>query len=262
MTPPIQPEAGYTRIAHPIIEGLAQASFPNALFRVVLVVVRETYGWQRTSAPISYTELGRATGLPRKTVARSVAELLGEGVIQCVRPATATTAAVYKLQKNPARWGRFRVSVEVGGVDAQGDTLAGDTLAGDTLAGDTLAGDRGVDAQGDRGVDAQGDTQGGLSGANKEVGSALKIVKDRKDSARARKRALPDDWTPNEGHRRIAAELGIDLKRENEKMCDWALSKGEKRADWDATFRNWLRSDIPKATLPTKRNPEMVVVDD
>ena len=61
-----------------------------------------------------------------------------------------------------------------------------------------------------------------------------------------RARALPDDWTPNDGHQEIATEEGRELVREVEKFRDWANSKGETRKDWDATFRNWLRSEYGK----------------
>jgi hypothetical protein len=32
-------------------------------------------------------------------------------------------------------------------------------------------------------------------------------------------------------------------------MVDWAMSKGERRADWDATFRNWVRREAGEGKL-------------
>jgi hypothetical protein len=57
---------------------------------------------------------------------------------------------------------------------------------------------------------------------------------------------LPDSWTPSDAHRQQAAERGIDVNLEADKMRDWAISKGEARKDWDATFRNWLRNARPQ----------------
>lgn len=64
-----------------------------------------------------------------------------------------------------------------------------------------------------------------------------------------RARALPDDWTPNEQHRTLAAQRGVDCDLEASKMRDWATDKGATGKDWDARFRNWLhRAEPPRGT--------------
>lgn len=62
--------------------------------------------------------------------------------------------------------------------------------------------------------------------------------------AKKRKRAvpLPADWKPNPTHARIALERGIDLEAQAEKFRDYARAHGKAYRDWDAGFRNWLRS--------------------
>lgn len=62
----------------------------------------------------------------------------------------------------------------------------------------------------------------------------------RKVSA-TKKTALSDEWAPTDAHRQLAAEKAVDVEAEAEKMRDWSKAKGERRVDWDATFRNWLR---------------------
>ena len=64
-------------------------------------------------------------------------------------------------------------------------------------------------------------------------------------SAPKRASKLPDSWTPTAEHQAQAAQAGINISLEVEKMRDWALSKGETRKDWNATFRNWLRNARP-----------------
>ena len=62
-----------------------------------------------------------------------------------------------------------------------------------------------------------------------------------------RARALPDDWTPSEDHRALAAQRGVDCDLEASKMRDWATDKGATGKDWDARFRNWLhRAEPPR----------------
>lgn len=63
----------------------------------------------------------------------------------------------------------------------------------------------------------------------------------------APKRRLPEDFRPNDAHIRLADELGVDLRAEFEKFVDHWRSKGETRADWDATLRNWIRNSTKYA---------------
>lgn len=78
--------------------------------------------------------------------------------------------------------------------------------------------------------------------------------------AKTRKRAvpLPADWKPNPTHARIALERGIDLEAQAEKFRDYARAHGKAYRDWDAGFRNWLRSPYvqPENTKPRYRTQE------
>lgn len=77
---------------------------------------------------------------------------------------------------------------------------------------------------------------------------------------KTRKRAitLPADWKPNPTHARIALERGIDLEAQAEKFRDYARAHGKAYRDWDAGFRNWLRSPYvkPENASPRYRNQE------
>lgn len=68
---------------------------------------------------------------------------------------------------------------------------------------------------------------------------------EKTSSAPKRASKLPDSWTPTAEHQAQAAQAGINISLEVDKMRDWALSKGETRKDWNATFRNWLRNARP-----------------
>ena len=76
---------------------------------------------------------------------------------------------------------------------------------------------------------------------------------EKKASPKKRAHSLPDEWTPNEQHQAIATEEGRSLIREIEAFRDHALANGRRQLDWDAAFRNWLRSDIGKPTRPAPR---------
>lgn len=56
------------------------------------------------------------------------------------------------------------------------------------------------------------------------------------------KRPLPDDWTPNEGHRRFAQENDLDVDLEAARFRAYWLSVDGRFVRWDQTFTNRLMS--------------------
>ncbi|MGE0190266.1 MAG: DnaT-like ssDNA-binding domain-containing protein [Steroidobacteraceae bacterium] len=63
-------------------------------------------------------------------------------------------------------------------------------------------------------------------------------------NARTRKRKpqtfINPDYKPDFKSIALAAELGIDLEAERRKFINYWLGRGDSKADWDATFRNWI----------------------
>lgn len=63
---------------------------------------------------------------------------------------------------------------------------------------------------------------------------------------RATTSVLPNDWRPTSDHTSLAARLGLDCADQAERMRDYARANPKwRKADWDATFRNWLKSARP-----------------
>ena len=65
---------------------------------------------------------------------------------------------------------------------------------------------------------------------------------------------MTEDWQPNpENLKRIREKHPtLDHQREIENFRDHYISKGEKRADWDASLRTWMRN-AEKWSKPDKR---------
>lgn len=78
-----------------------------------------------------------------------------------------------------------------------------------------------------------------------------------KPASRAKRR--PDDWEPTPRHREIAAERGVDIKREQRQFCDHHDAKGSKFIDWNKAFNTWLRNarayGAPTLSSPTGPEP-------
>lgn len=54
---------------------------------------------------------------------------------------------------------------------------------------------------------------------------------------------IPEDWLPPdvEVERAQVAAPSVNVEFETAQFVDWAISKGEKRADWLAAWRGWIR---------------------
>lgn len=79
-----QVEDGYTRIANELLEAISNShAFPVTLrqLRVVLAVIRKTYGFNKKSDRISDSQLAAETGLSRQNVNKAKRELLAMGVL-------------------------------------------------------------------------------------------------------------------------------------------------------------------------------------
>lgn len=85
------------------------------------------------------------------------------------------------------------------------------------------------------------------------------------------KTPIPDDlWERIPEHIKQAMAIeqkmtDVELAFETSRMIDYYRSKGERRADWDATWRNWMRSDYRKprgSPTPIRRNGAITPADD
>lgn len=65
-----------------------------------------------------------------------------------------------------------------------------------------------------------------------------------KPNAPAKKRAtaLPDDFTPTDNNRQVAADMGVSLPDELAKFKDHHTAKGSTYKDWNAALNTWLRN--------------------
>lgn len=54
---------------------------------------------------------------------------------------------------------------------------------------------------------------------------------------------IPEDWLPPDAEveKASAACPSVNIEFETAQFVDWAISKGEARADWLAAWRGWIR---------------------
>jgi len=79
-----EPVTNFTTVPNIILD-VMMAEISNAELRVLLALVRKTYGWQKQADKVSLSQLQSLTGMTRKSVIAGIAGLEQHGVVTCER---------------------------------------------------------------------------------------------------------------------------------------------------------------------------------
>lgn len=99
-----QLEDGYTRIANEILEAIARFPINATQFRILMVIWRYTYGFNRKSSELSQSFIAEATGLHKKQVQRELNELIKMNIIKVEKEASFSSPRVLKFNKYYQSW--------------------------------------------------------------------------------------------------------------------------------------------------------------
>lgn len=98
----VQTEDGYTRLANELVEALARVNLTAYQQRVLWVIWRKTYGWNKKADSISRSQFIEITGMDSRNILRTIKELEKINVITVERNSTRT--AKYAFQKDFEKW--------------------------------------------------------------------------------------------------------------------------------------------------------------
>ena len=93
-------QQGYTKLPNDTIENLAKLPLNGTQFRIILVVIRYTLGFQRGEHSLSETFLANATGIHKKQIQRELNELISFNILTVEQAATFKTSRVIKLNRD------------------------------------------------------------------------------------------------------------------------------------------------------------------
>lgn len=96
-----QTEDGFLKIANEIAEALARLHLSGNQWRVLMVVLRQTYGWSRKDARITVTQFQQKTGLHRRHVSRELTALISRNIVTKNGDGKITS---YRFQKDFSKW--------------------------------------------------------------------------------------------------------------------------------------------------------------
>lgn len=98
-----QLEDGFTRIANELFDAVLRAPFTGREQKVVLAVIRLTYGYNKREDAISFGQVSLATGIGRREVIRAMDRLLAAHVLTR-RTTGPRSPSVWAVQKQYQSW--------------------------------------------------------------------------------------------------------------------------------------------------------------
>lgn len=106
-----QTENGFTKIADEIMDALIKIRIPGEARQILDVILRKTYGWNKTSDQIHLSQFEEMTGLVRPSICRAIRKLLQMNLITKTGSAISMftkkgndIAATYSFQKDHEEW--------------------------------------------------------------------------------------------------------------------------------------------------------------
>ena len=99
-----QLEDGYTRISNELLEEIFRCEFNGSQLRVLLCLLRNTYGYGRKECDFSTGFVMKALGSDKKNTSVVIKSLIDSHVIKVVREASYTSARKVSLNKNYDEW--------------------------------------------------------------------------------------------------------------------------------------------------------------
>lgn len=99
-----QKENGYTSIANELLEQIYGRRFSTSQFKILLLIMRFTYGFNRKFASLSNSFISNGTGIHEVTVSKEIGSLIDDGVIIEKRKPTFNEPRMIGVNKNYESW--------------------------------------------------------------------------------------------------------------------------------------------------------------
>jgi len=99
-----QKENGFVAIANELIEVLSRIKLNGTQFRIILAILRATYGYNRKYHHISDGFLSKVTGINQRQINREIQRLIKMDIIKLYDTGSYTQARVIGIQKDYSKW--------------------------------------------------------------------------------------------------------------------------------------------------------------
>mgnify|MGYP000653876586 CR=1 FL=1 len=213
-----QLEDGHTRIANELFEAILLFPFSSRQLKVVMAVIRKTYGFNKKQDRLALSTLSEMTGVIKTHVCKAVNQLGEMNVIEVDKSGFSHRISLNKNYKEWKSYDRNSHSDQISHSDRNSHEIVTET-------------------------------------ATKPLPKQSPQKKERKKDI---KRSLPDDFSISESVKSWAVKNGHDqLEKHLDHFKDSCLAKGYTYSDWDAAFRNAIKANWAKVTIAAKGSSAM-----
>jgi len=229
-----QVEDGYTRIANELFEAMMRAPLIGAEHRVLMGIIRLTYGYNRKVDAISVSQIMGATGVPRRTVIRAMHNLIRKNIITSVsRPGQP---ALVGVQKRYQDWQFDNAEPDqntttedathaTDGTSATPDTSATDGIGTHATDGTPTHATRGTHQ---RQLKTEKDIEGANAPSAARPASGRNAVRAEMQAVFCDVTKLPAPATKTEKQRRAAGATWFEPLREIAELAGWDAVRGAR----------------------------------
>ena len=98
-----QCENGYTKIANELLDAMIRTRLPGQEMRIMLAVIRKTYGFGKKADEISYGQLSKLTDIPRTRVIEHVKSLVSKKGLGSLNNGTRRPPTLW-INKDFEKW--------------------------------------------------------------------------------------------------------------------------------------------------------------
>jgi len=103
-----QLENGYTKIANELLENILLTELNKEELKIVLAIIRKTYGWNKKEDKISFTQFQELTNIDRRHINRGLKSLLNRDLISRSEAGLSKFGKpVYKYRLNKKSWCQY-----------------------------------------------------------------------------------------------------------------------------------------------------------
>jgi phage replication O-like protein O len=230
-----QIEDGHTKIANELLDAIIQTDFSKRQYKILLYIMRKTYGWNKTEDDIARSQIVEATKLKNPHVTTTIQELLEMNVLIV---SNGKFAKRYKINKHYDTWRITEKVIVTKTVNVTETVIVTETV-----------------------TDCY---QNGNFSLPKQYPQKTTPKDNTKDN-NIRATRLSDDWVAPQEYIDFCNSERPDLNANliAEQFKDYWISvpgsKGLKR-NWLATWRNWVRNQ--KQNQSIFKNKSQVISDE
>jgi len=102
-----QLENGYTPIANELLEAVYSADLNATQLKIVLFIMRYTYGFSRKQHTLSVSFIANGTGISRRYITSELQKLIDANIVKIIETQVGTRARTLQINKHYKEWDNY-----------------------------------------------------------------------------------------------------------------------------------------------------------